>query len=808
MNNLLQDLKYAVRMLAKTPGFTAIAVVTLALGIGANTTIFSWVNGFLLNGYPGVPDAQRMVILSSAYRGANWSLSYPDYQDFRDRADKLDIAVMDMAPMSLKVGEGAERVWGKLVNGNYFQALGVRPALGRAFLPEEDKTLGTHPVVVIGHGLWQRRFAGDPGIVGREIWLNNTAFTVVGVAPEDFHGTFIGLTFDVYAPVMMHETFNGRSTRLTQRGNHWLDAVAKLKPGVSLREAQAQLDVISQQLGEAYPNTNKDVVGTLYPVWKAPYGATQVMGPVLLVLSGVVGLVLLIACANLANLLLARATVRRREIAIRLSLGASRARLVRQLLTESVLLALAGGALGILLGVWSWDLLLSFMPAVDLPIAVDQGMNRQVLGFTLGLSVLTGLLFGLAPALEASGRDVAHALKDETGTGSARKGRLRSALVVAQVALSLLLLISSGLLLRSLEHAQSVRLGFNPDGVLLANIDLFPNGYTPETGRAFQQRLHERLRALPGAEVASLARRVPLGFGGASGTSIVVEGYTAAKDESVFANYNQVTPDYFRTMGTELRRGRDFTDGDTLAAPLVAVINEAMAARYWAGREALGGRFRLDKEWVTVAGVVETSKYRQLNEPPRPFFFLPLAQAYRPDVTLQVRTAGDPGALSSALRAEVSALDPILPVFNVTTLNDHIRAASFQQRLGGSLLAGFGALALALAAIGIYGVMSFGVAQRTREIGVRMALGARRGDILRLVLGYGMRLAGIGLAIGMVVAFAASNLLGGLLLGVSARDPITFAGVAGVLGAVALAATYVPARRATRVDPMVALRHE
>jgi len=810
MSNLLQDLKYALRMLGKNPGFALVAVLTLALGIGANTTIFTWVDGFLLHGFPGVPDADRLMIISTEFRGNNMSFSYPDLEDFQARADKVDIVAMDMQPMSLKVGEEAERIYGMMVSGNYFDGLGVHPALGRGFTAEESKTPLTHPVVVIGHALWQRKFAADPGIVGRTITLNNTPFTVVGVAPEDFRGTYVALAFDAYVPLQMHQKFMQGGNRLVVRGNHWMDGLAKLKPGVSESEAQAQLNVISKQLSDAYPDSNRDVVGKLTPVWKAPYGATSVMGPVLIVLTGIAGMVLLIACANVANLLLARSSARRKEIAIRVSLGASRGQLMRQLLTESLLLSLLGGVAGLATAFWSWDLLLSFMPSVDLPIALQQNtMNWQTLIYTFGLSLATGLIFGLAPALAASRRDVVSTLKDETGgIVGGGKGRLRNSLVVAQVSLSLILLVSAGLLLRSLANANSLQTGFVAKGVWLGSVDLFPAGYTVDTGREFEKQLLERVSVLPGVQSASLARRVPLGFGGNSSNSIAVEGYHPAKDESPFASYNHVTPGYFETMGIQILRGRAITAQDIRNGQLVAVINEAMAQRYWKDREALGGRINFGGDWLNVVGIVRTHKYSRLNEPPRPYMYLALDQYYRPDVTLHVKTAGDPAALTAAIRSVFRGLDANLPLFNVTTLDNHILASSFAQRLGGYLLSAFGALALLLAAIGIYGVMSFAVAQRTREIGIRMALGAGRGDILSMMLRQGAWLVGIGVTVGLLIAVAAGNLLKALLLDVDARDPFTLGLVALLLAMVAMFASYLPARRATGVDPLVALRHE
>jgi len=809
---MYNDLSYAIRQLRKNPGFTAVAVLTLALGVGANTTIFTWVDAFLLNGFPGVPEPDQIVLVSSTTEnGGFMSMSYPDYVDYRDHNQgHSGLVVTDMAAMSLTLDGNPERVWGLLVSGNYFDALAVRPTRGRGFLPEEDKTPGSHPVLVMGYGLWQRGFAGNPDLVGKTVTLNNHLFTVVGIAPQEFHGTYIGLNFDVYVPMMMQELIVPGNTRLTQRGSRWLDSLARLRPDLSRDQAQTQLNIIARQLASTYPETNEKVSLTVAPLWKAPYGAASVMGPVLLVLSGVTALVLLIACANLANLLLARATARRREVAIRLSLGARRGQLVRQLLTESLLLALLGGTGAALFGLWSWDLLTWFVPTVDLPMAFHKGLTPNVLGFTLALSLVTGLIFGLAPALSFSRPDVASALKGETGApGSERKGWLRGALVITQVSLSLMLLIAAGLLIQSLRNAGAVNPGFNSRSVLLASLNLFPSGYTPETGRTFFRQLLDRLGALPGVESVSLARRVPLGFEGSSSTSVEVEGYQPSTNERPGAGYTEVGPDYLRTIGIQLLAGRDFNLQDDEKASRVIVVNGAMASRYWPGQSAVGKRVRVfGPDWCTVVGIARNIKLRALNDAPRPFLYLPVLQLYRPETNIHLRTAGDPAMLTALLRAAIRELDPQLPVFGIRTLEDHTGAATFAQRLGGSLLGVFGALALLLAAVGIYGVVRYSVSQRTREIGIRMALGAQRGNILRMIVMQGARLTAVGLFVGLVAAFFLTQFLATLLLNVSAKDPVTFAAVTLLLAAVALLASYLPARRATRVDPLEALRYE
>ncbi|HET6277617.1 MAG TPA: ABC transporter permease [Candidatus Polarisedimenticolia bacterium] len=812
MGTLRQDLRYAVRMLAKHPGFTLIAVLSLALGIGANTTVFTWISAILLDPLPAVSDAGRLVIPSFNSRNySDLSLSYADYVDYRDRNSVFSgILVHDMEALSLGFDDKAERIWGEVVSGNYFDVLGVRPALGRAFLPEEDATPGTHPVVVLSHGLWRTRFGGDPGTVGRTIDLNNRPFTVVGIAPEGFQGTEVGLDLDAWVPMMMHELIQAGGDRLKERGNHWLDSVARLKPGVSLAQAEAEMRTLAEHLNQEYPDSNDGIGVSLYPLWRSPEGAPRVLGPVLFILMAVVGIVLLIACANVANLLLVRAAGRQREIAIRLSLGAGRGRLIRQLLTESILLALMGGILAVVMALWTSDAIKLFIPRTPFPVSLSLAIDRSVLGFTLLVSVLTGIVFGLVPALQASRPDLVRSLKQEstTTTGGRRKGRLRNILVASQVALSLVLLIAAGLFLRSLQQARTMDPGFNPGNVLLASIDLFPNGYEAEEGRQLYDQIREQVGALPGVESVSLARRTPLGLGGTSSGSMTVVGYTPAEGETPFAFYNMIGPDYFRTMEIPLAHGREFTPQDRFGAAGVLIVNETLATRYWPGEDPIGRQLSFGEDPYAIVGVARDIKYHELNDAAVPYVYFPVLQFFRADMTLHVRTTGDPESFAGVVRHTIAGLDPDLPVFGVMSLEAAIAPASIQQRIAGSLLGVFGFLALVLAAIGLYGVLSYAAGQRTQEIGIRMALGAQRRDALRLILGQGMFLASIGLAGGLVISFALTRLLSGVLYGVSPTDPGIFLGVAALLGLVALCACYVPARRAARVDPLVALRYE
>ncbi|HEV8254181.1 MAG TPA: ABC transporter permease [Vicinamibacteria bacterium] len=804
MDGALRDLKHAARLLARAPGFTAVAVLSLGLGIGANTTIFTWVNGVLLHPLQGVSEADRLVVVTATDpREAFISLSYPDYLDYAASGALAGLVVQDERPLSLGHGGQADRIWALVVSENYFDVLGVRPALGGGFSADSG------PAVVISHGLWQRRFGGDPAIVGRSVTLNTVPVTVIGVAPRDFVGSVVGLSLDAWVPVTLVPRL-GVGTSLENRGNRWLQALGRLKAGSDPSQAQAELNVVARRLAAAYPQ-DRNVGVAVYRFSNAPTGATRLLGPVLRVLAAVVAVVLLIACANVASLLLTRGAARRREMAIRVSLGAGRWRLARQMLIESLLLAFLGGAAAVVIAAWGSGLLWAFAPATDLPVSLRTALDLRALGFTMLVAALSAVLFGLAPAWQASREDPSLALRAEaaTSSGGRRRARVRASLVVGQVALSLLLLVGAGLLLRSLHHARSASPGFNPRGVLIASVDLVGNGYSPAAGRTFYRDALARIRALPGVRAASLTRRAPLGIGGSSSSTLVVEGYEAPADRPAWAFTHSVGPDYFRTMETALASGRDFGAGDTALAPRVAIVNETMASRYWPGRDAVGGRLHFGTgDWMTVVGVSRDARYRQLNEPPAPQLFLPIDQAYRAQATLLVRAEEQPARLAPAVLAQVRALDPALPVFAVGTLEQHVQAASFQQRLGGWLLAGFGALALALAVVGLYGVLAYSVAQRTREIGIRMALGSARAAIFGLVLREGLKLSVLGLAAGLVGAGLAARALSSLLLGVRPLDPVTFAAVAALLVVVALLACLAPARRAARVDPIVALRYE
>jgi predicted permease len=816
MGNLWQDFRYGVRTLLKRPGFVALAVLSLGLGIGANTAIFSLVNMVL---FRPLPVAEPGRLYSVAVRGKDdgvLAFSYPNYVDFRDRNEALaGLVVHRFAPMSLSRNGQNERVWGYLVSGNYFDVLGVKAVIGRTFTPEEDRAKLASPVVVLSYGCWQRRFGADASIVGRDVVINGHSFRVVGVAPEGFAGTEMVYTPEIWVPMMMQRWVEPSYNWLDARGVQNIFATGRLKPGVTREQAEASLNLLAAQLGKEYPDENEgqriELVppGFIIPTLRSGFVSFS------WVLMAAVGLVLLIACTNLANLLLARSAERRREVAVRLALGAGRWRLIRQLLTESILLSVAGGAVGVALAVWMLDLVAVFKPPVDFPLTVDLRVDWRVLAFAFLASLVTGVVFGLAPALQAAKTELVAALKDAASQSGMRRSRLRSGLVVAQLAFSLVLLIAAGLVVRALQQVQTMSPGFDAQNGLLASVDLGLQGYDEARGQNFQRQLVERVEAVPGVKAAALANFIPLSLN-YSATNVFVEGQAPVRGANVpTAMYASVSPRYFEAMGIALARGREFTAQDNEQSTRVAVVNETFARKFFPGanavERAVGKRVSsrgVDGPFMQIVGVARDGKYFHIGEDDRPFIYYPLRQEYEASVTLVVRSGGEPQALVGAVRGEVQKLDANLPVFGVKTMAEHLGLSYFPARVAAALLSSFGLLALALAGIGIYGVTSYAVAQRTREIGVRVALGARPRDVLRLVLGQGMILIGIGLASGLAAAFALTRLMTNVLYGVSATDPLVFAGVVLLLVGVALAACFIPARRAMKVDPMVALRYE
>jgi macrolide transport system ATP-binding/permease protein len=814
VSTLIADIRYSLRSLLKSPGLTLAAVLSLALGIGANTTIFTWVQAVLFRPIPMAADPGSIRVMAMENReGASRSWSYPNYKDFRDRVTMLDVIAQDDQTYNVAVDDTAERSWGGLVSGNYFQVLGVPAAAGRVFTPEDDVTPGGHPVAVISYSYWQQRFAGNPSVVGKQVTINNTPITIVGVTPEGFIGAFGGVAASLWVPMAMQREMMG-GDRLNARGNGWFQMLARLKPGVASEHAQAEATAIMSQLEQEYKNFNEGRRLRIVQTWDAPFGAATVLKPLLAVLTVLVALVLVIACANVANLLLSKAVSRRREIALRLSLGASRMRLVRQLLTESLMLALVAGLAGVVMAYWSMDVIMAFVPPVDMPFDLGLRMDGTTLMFALVVSVITGLVFGLAPALQASGSQTMQALKEEgrSGGGGRSTGRLRSALVVAQVAVCLVLLIGASLFLRSFIAAQSLSPGFDANGVVTASMDMFQSGYTGDRLRDFQRRTIEAVTALPRVRSAAFGSRMPLGMGNNNSMGVSIDGYVPREDEEVVISYSTVGPRYFETMSIPVRQGREYAETDTPDAPNVVVINESMARRYWKDGNAMGGRIRMGNQNVLeVVGIVADSKYSSINERPLPQIYLSLNRFPISTLRLFVKASGDPTPMVAETRNALRALDASLPVYDARTMNEHMQGAVFAQKMAANLLGAMGVLALLLAAIGLYGVMAYAVSQRTQEMGIRLALGASPGSLLNMIVGQGMRLTVIGLVIGLALAFGAFGSIGAvrtLLPGISPLDPVTYIAVPVVLGLIALLASWIPGRRAGKVDPLVALRYE
>ena len=810
-----QDLRYSLRAITKTPGFAALAILTLALGIGANTTIFSWINSALLNPVPGLARPSEVLSLTLSKAGDNpFPFTYPDLEAMRQGQQSFTgIAACGFAQMSLTGKGKPERVFGMVASANYFDVLGVRPILGRGFLPVEDEKPGGAPVAVISYRLWQTHFGANPNIVGQTMEINQHPFTIVGVTPAVFQGSQTGVRTEIWVPIMMEAQLNSLGNLLHDHHQFWLLGFGRLKPGVGIEQAQEEMTLRLQPEVKNYPEEHKghDSV-TVYPLWRNPFGLNFFLSTLLPILMAIAGLVLLLACANVANLMLVRSVGRRREIAIRMSLGATRWRLVRHLLVESLTLALTGGAVALLITSWTKGTLMKFLPVTgDIPVELSIGADRTVLLAALVVSVLTGVIFGILPALRSSSITPVAVLKEDTGStsGGLRKARLASGLVVAQISLSFVLLICAGLFIRSFLSAQLINPGFNPHNILIASYDLFTAGYSDASGAEFDRQLVAKLQGLPGVQSVALSSRVPLAFGGGS-TSVKPEGYVSRGNESMETRDAIVTPSYFQTMQIPLVKGRDFTLEDNAKSQRVVIVSEAFVNRYWPNQEALGKKLNSDltHEWFTVVGVARDSKVTGLNEKPTPFVYLPLYQVYRAEMIINARVAGDPWTFAKTIEKTIHELNADLGVFDVTTLEIRAQFSSFGQRVAGTFVGAFGLLALVLATVGIYGVTAYTTRQRTHEIGIRVALGATKQDVLRLVLGHGLRLMLAGVGLGLVLSLVLTRFLASLLLGVTSTDAVTFSGVAMLLCAVALFACFIPARRAMRVDPIVALHYE
>ncbi|MBZ5536347.1 MAG: ABC transporter permease [Acidobacteriia bacterium] len=834
MESLFQDLRYALRMLFKNPGFTAVAVLTLSLGIGANTAIFSLTDQVLFRLLPVVRPGELVILRSPGPNpGHTWSdsddtasFSYPLYKDLRERNTVL-AGVLARFPTSLNVaGDGqTERASGELVSGNYFELLGVRPALGRVLTPADESAPGANPVAVLSYGYWTRRFGGDPGILNKVLNVNGTPLTVVGVSRPGFAGIQIGQLPDIFVPITMKPMMTPNWDGLNDLKDHWVAILGRLRPGMTRPQAEAGLLPVYRSILESElplmglsATTKSRFLQKQILLGEGSHGRPVLQNDAqrpLLVLMAMVGLVLLIACANLANLQLAHGLARQREVAVRAALGAGRLRMVRQLLTESVLLALAGGATGLLVASWMLETFIGAIPQGLGAVGLEARLDPRVIGFTLGLSVGTAILFGLIPALRATRIDLQSTLQGQGAavSNSLSHVRLRKGLIVSQVALTAVLLIVAGLFARSLDNLKRLSLGVRIDHVIQFSIAPELNRYTPPQTLSLFDRMRAGIGALPGVRSVSTAE-VPVFDNSDMGSNITVQGYAPHEEEDMHVFKNWVGPDYFSTMGTPLIAGREFNEGDRAEAPKVAIINETMARRFFAGRNPIGGRFAFGAGHNTlpdieIVGLVKDSKHTSLRSEIHPFVCLPYEQDTKlGGITFYVRTAMEPAAMLETLRHTVERFDPNLPLYDLKTLQNKVDESLFSDRLLTFLSLCFGVLAALLAAVGLYGVMTYTVTRRTREIGMRVALGATRENVAWLILREVARMTGVGLTIGLAAAFALGRLIESQLFGIRASDPLVFVLAAVLLAAVALLAGYLPAHRATRVDPMVALRCE
>jgi putative ABC transport system permease protein len=815
MGTLMQDMRFGIRMLSKNPGFAMIAVLTLALGIGANTAIFSVVNAELLRPLP-FRDSGRLVSVATAnsrMHSSNGSVSYPDFADWRSQNQVFEqMAAYTGATFTLTGQENPAHLEGASVSADTFDLLGVSPELGRTFQPGEDEA--NRRVVIISDHLWKQQFKRDPGIIGRTITLENEGFTVVGVMPANFRFPLQREPEAIWSTLSpLNETSDNSPPMVQHRGAHFLTCIARLKPGVTLAQAQAGMDVIASSLSKQYPDSNKYMSVHLSLEQERLTGSIR---PALLVMMIAVGFVLLIACVNVANLLLARATTRGREIAIRTAMGAGRSRVVRQLLTESLLLAIVAGVLGAALALWGSDVLVRLSPE-NLPRVGEIHIDGWVLAFTAGLSLLTGILFGLAPALQSTHSNIVEALKEGSLSMTAGRSRhaLRSSLVIVEMALALILLVSAGLLIRSLIRLQDVSPGFDPHNVMTASLDLPDAKYSDLRKAEFFRELIPGLEALPGVQSAAAVFPLPMS-GDEIRTSFQIEGRPVAKSDEPHTSVRVVTPNYFRTMRIPLLQGREFTERDEASATQVLIVNQAFAQEFFPGQDPVGKHIRAGisnsgpgtAPMREIVGVVGNVKFEDLTTEFSPESYIPYGQLQFGSITIVARSSKDPEGLAKPIASAVQSLDKDLPTYAPKTVEQYLDGTIAVPRFNTFLLAIFAALAMILTAVGLYGVISYTVAQRTHEIGIRLALGAQPGDMLRLVVGQGVRLALSGVGVGLVAALGLTRFLSSLLFGVSSTDPVSFAAVVTMLFSVVLAACYIPARRAMRVDPMVALRYE
>jgi len=808
----MHDVRFGLKIFKTHPGFTAVAVLTLALGIAVNSTVFSWIYAVVLYPLPGAHDLQHLALIETTTPNGN--NSYLDYRDYRDNLKQVSaVAIGRFTPLSVGDKGRTERAWAELVSANYFDVLEVKPVLGRTFLAEEGRDReGGYSVAVISYRMWQNRFRGDPKVLGRTIRLNRHELTIIGVAPKEFHGSLVGVVLDLWMPVTMATAMGTGSGTLHFRGTRDITStIVRLKPGITIDQASGEVKALARRLEAMHPETNRGVSARATPIWKGQLGAQGLLMKPLRILMAVCVLLLLIVCANVANLLLAQAVSRQKEFGLRLALGARRSRLARQLLTETLLLAGAGASIGVLLVMWMGESLVMLMPVIDIPLDLGGRLNVPTLGFTVMIVVVATLVSGTVPALLSARADLNVTLKEggravSAGTNSQH---LRGLLVTAEVALAMMALIGAGLFLRTFQNASDVQPGFDMSNMSMSQFYLSNAGYSAQEQHQFCRKLRDRMQAQPGVLGMTYSDVVPLAMPGDSIPyhQLEVDGYSPAREEQMIHQRATVPPGYFKLMGIPLLEGRDFTEMDGEGKPLVIIINETFARRFFRGHDPIGRRVRVDHYLASVIGLVKDSKYDTPVETPLPFFYIPFDQWFAPGLNFAVmlRTNGDPMLLAPVLQREALALNPDA-VFHTSRMEDATGTSLYPQRVAASLLRVDGVVCLVLAAIGLYCVMSYAVSQRAQELGVRMALGASRSDMLALVMREGLRLTLPGLVGGIAAALVGARLVSGMLFQVSSADPATFATAAMFLGLVAAIASYLPAVRATRVDPMQSLR--
>ncbi|HTS04441.1 MAG TPA: ABC transporter permease [Candidatus Eisenbacteria bacterium] len=816
MSGLLQDLRYAVRTLRSRPTFAAVAILTIAIGIGANATIFSWLRSLVLNPFPGATEPERIVAIeNTAPGGEPITTSYLDFRDMRDNL-RLVKSVTAYRAYLFSVGEApkVERAWGEMASGGVFEMFGVKPEAGRFFSSEEqDDAQNAHAVVVISHDYWKSHYESDPSAIGRTLRINQTPLTIIGVAPEEFHGTHAGLDFDFWIPLTMYGQMTHTGTwMLKDRNTRNFMLLARLVPGAGIGQARAELQALANRMAEADADSNLGIGATVLPVWQSHFGTQSMLLTPVVILMGIGGVVLLIVCANLGNLLLARATRRAQEFSIRLALGARSGRLIAQILAETLFLAFAGSVCGLVLARWLGGALRWLLPGVARPVMLAPPIDGQVFAFAAALVLIVTVLAGLIPALHSSRANINDALKQGGRSGSAgvQAHRLRGAMVISEVALAVVALVGATLFLKSFERSRAVDPGFSPDGVALAQFDFSTANYNSQQTDTFCRRLHERLKQFPGVTAVSYDDSVPLGFYGGNWETLEVEGYVPAPNENMKIYRDLVSPGFFDLMKIPLVEGRDFDWHDDRTTQKVMIVNQEFVRRFLSNQDPIGHKVHGWGEWFTIVGVARDSKYHRATENPQPYFYIPIRQIFRPEygLTFQVRTSGSVSEAIAATRREAAAIDPAITIFDAQSMTEYVSASLYGAKITANLLSLLSGVGLFLAAMGLYGVMAYSVAQRTREFGVRVALGARQRDILGLVLTESVRLTIFGTLAGLLLAAASTRIVANQIYSVSPLDPVTFAGVGLVLIAVAVAASYIPAHRAAKVDPMTALRYE